>query len=121
MHHFHTMVGHKATRENRRGSENRCVNQTKVDVLSAAIVRSTMIYVLMTAVLWSLDGSKANVSRELDRRFRSACCHIHFTDSDEIAGKEGQFHCPVSRSLIAAISRGPGVQAHHHDSADGPS
>ena len=45
------MVGHKATRENRRGSENRCVNQTKVDVLSAAIVRSTMIYALMTAVL----------------------------------------------------------------------
>jgi len=36
------MVGHEATRENRRGSENRCVNQTKVNVLSAAIVRSTI-------------------------------------------------------------------------------
>jgi len=45
-------VGHEATRENRSGSENRCVNQTTDDVLSAAIVRSTMIYVLMTAVLW---------------------------------------------------------------------
>jgi hypothetical protein len=32
-------------------SENRCVSQTTVDVLSAAIVRSTMIYALMTAVL----------------------------------------------------------------------
>jgi hypothetical protein len=30
---------------------NRCVNQTTLDVLSAAIVRSTMIYALMTAVL----------------------------------------------------------------------
>jgi NAD(P)-dependent dehydrogenase (short-subunit alcohol dehydrogenase family) len=49
-HHFHTMVG-QATRENRR-IRDRCVSQTTVDVLSAAIIRSTMIYALMTAVLW---------------------------------------------------------------------
>src|SRR5215471_1320911 len=82
-------------RRARTDADQRTVALTKprLTCFPLPLFAAPSIYVLMTAVLWSLDGSKANVSRELDRLFRSACCHIHFTDSDEIAGelKKGRF------------------------------
>jgi hypothetical protein len=54
--------------------------------LSAAIVRSTMIYALMTGVLQ--DGAKANVGRERDRVFPVSLAVISISlTRDEIAGE----------------------------------
>jgi hypothetical protein len=75
-------------RRARTGADQRTVALTKprLMALSAAIVRSTMIYALMTGVLQ--DGAKANVGRERDRVFPVSLAVISISlTRDEIAGE----------------------------------